>query len=83
MLVAAEQVAGAGSEGVVVVDIDRNGLAFEHGFKTGDVIAWNLQAWLADPKTPAQLVIRPGEREAIEWAEAIPLETAAELKAFG
>ena len=24
-----------------------------------------------------------GEREAIEWAEAIPLETAAELKAFG
>ena len=38
MLAAAEQVAGAGSEGVVVVDIDRNGLAFEHGFKTGDVI---------------------------------------------
>lgn len=24
-----------------------------------------------------------GEREAVEWAEAIPLETAAELKAFG
>jgi serine protease Do len=38
MLAAAEQVAGAGSEGVVVIDIDRNGLAFEHGFKTGDVI---------------------------------------------
>jgi len=38
MLVVAEQVAGAGSEGVVVVDIDRNGLAFEHGLKTGDVI---------------------------------------------
>ena len=38
MLAAAEQVAGGGSEGVVVVDIDRNGLAFEHGFKTGDVI---------------------------------------------
>jgi len=39
-------------------------------FKTGDVIAWNLQAWLADPKTPAQLVIRPGEREAIEGINA-------------
>lgn len=38
MLAAAEQVAGAGAEGVVVIDIDRNGLAFEHGFKTGDVI---------------------------------------------
>lgn len=35
-------------------------------FKTGDVIAWDLQRWLADPATPAQLVIRPGEREAIE-----------------
>ena len=34
----AEHVAGSGSEGVVVVDIDQNGLAFEHGFKTGDVI---------------------------------------------
>lgn len=39
-------------------------------FKTGDVIAWNLQAWLADPKTAARLVIRPGEREAIEGLNA-------------
>ena len=39
-------------------------------FKTGDVIAWNLQAWLADPKKPAQLIIRPGEREAIEGINA-------------
>jgi len=38
MLAAAEHVAGGGAEGVVVVDIDRNGLAFEHGFKTGDII---------------------------------------------
>jgi serine protease Do len=38
MLAAAEHVAGGGSEGVVVVDIDPNGLASEHGFKTGDVI---------------------------------------------
>jgi prolyl oligopeptidase len=35
-------------------------------FKTGDVIAWNLDQWLANPATPAQLVIRPTEREAIE-----------------
>ena len=34
----AEHVAGAGSEGVIVIDLDRNGLAFEHGFKIGDII---------------------------------------------
>jgi prolyl oligopeptidase len=39
-------------------------------FKTGDVIAWDLQAWLADPKAPARLVIRPGEREAVEGINA-------------
>jgi serine protease Do len=38
MLAPASQVAGSGSEGVVVTDIDPNGLASEHGFKTGDVI---------------------------------------------
>ncbi len=38
MLAPADQVAGSGSEGVVVTDIDPNGLASEHGFKTGDVI---------------------------------------------
>ncbi|MDI1325572.1 MAG: prolyl oligopeptidase family serine peptidase [Brevundimonas sp.] len=35
-------------------------------FKTGDVIAWDLDRWLADPATPARLVIRPTGREAIE-----------------
>jgi len=35
-------------------------------FTSGDVIAWDLDAWLADPATPAQLIIRPGERESIE-----------------
>ena len=35
-------------------------------FAAGDVIAWPLQAWLADQATPATLVIHPGEREAIE-----------------
>jgi len=38
MLAPAGQVAGSGSEGVVVTEVDPNGLASEHGFKTGDVI---------------------------------------------
>jgi serine protease Do len=38
MLAPAGQVAGSGPEGVVVTDVDPNGLASEHGFKTGDVI---------------------------------------------
>jgi serine protease Do len=37
-LAPAGSVAGAGSEGVVVTEIDPNGLAAERGFKTGDVI---------------------------------------------
>jgi serine protease Do len=38
MLAPAGQVAGSGSEGVVVTNVDPNGLASEHGLKTGDVI---------------------------------------------
>jgi serine protease Do len=38
MLVSAEHVAGAGSDGVLVIDLDRNRLAFEHGFQIGDII---------------------------------------------
>ncbi len=38
MLAAAEHVAGGGSEGVIVVDLDQGGAAFEHGFKVGDII---------------------------------------------
>jgi serine protease Do len=38
MLAPAGQVAGSGSEGVVVTEVDPNGLASEHGFKAGDVI---------------------------------------------
>jgi serine protease Do len=37
-VVPAGQVAGSGSEGVVVTDVDPNGLASDQGFKTGDVI---------------------------------------------
>lgn len=39
-------------------------------FRTGDVFAWDLDAWLADPATPARLIIRPSEREAIEGITA-------------
>jgi prolyl oligopeptidase len=39
-------------------------------FKTGDVFAWNLDAWLADPTAPAQLIIRPGARESVESINA-------------
>ena len=38
MLAPAAQVAGRGSEGVVVMGSIRNGIASEHGFKTGDII---------------------------------------------
>ena len=37
-LAPAGEVAGSGSEGVVVTDVDPDGVAAEHGFKTGDVI---------------------------------------------
>ena len=37
-LAPARQVAGSGSEGVVVTDVDANGIAADHGMKTGDVI---------------------------------------------
>ncbi|MES2834716.1 MAG: prolyl oligopeptidase family serine peptidase [Pseudomonadota bacterium] len=35
-------------------------------FTTGDVIAYDLNAWLADPTVQARLVIHPGPREAVE-----------------
>jgi serine protease Do len=37
-LAPAAQVAGSGAEGVVVTEVDPNGLASEHGMKAGDVI---------------------------------------------
>ncbi|MGO4408445.1 MULTISPECIES: prolyl oligopeptidase family serine peptidase [unclassified Brevundimonas] len=58
-------------KGQLVVTVKQNWTAPSgQEFKTGDVIAWNLQAWLADPKAPAQLVIRPGAREAVEAISA-------------
>jgi serine protease Do len=38
MLAPAGEVAGGGAEGVVVVQMDPNGLASAHGVKTGDII---------------------------------------------
>src|SRR5262249_57233803 len=37
-VVPAGQVAGSGSEGVVVTEVDPNGIASDQGVKTGDVI---------------------------------------------
>ena len=37
-LAPAGEIAGSGSEGVVVTEIDPDGLASEHGLKSGDVI---------------------------------------------
>jgi len=37
-LAPAGQVAGSGSEGVVVTEVDPNGIASDQGFQTGDVI---------------------------------------------
>ena len=39
-------------------------------FLTGDVISWDLDAWLADEKVMARRIIRPGEREAVEGISA-------------
>lgn len=58
-------------QGQLVVTTDQDWTAPSgQEFKTGDVIAWDLQRWLADPATPAQLIIRPTEREAIEGITA-------------
>ena len=37
-LAPAREIAGSGSEGVVVTEVDPDGLASEHGLKSGDVI---------------------------------------------
>ena len=54
-------------QGQLVVTTDQDWTAPSgQEFRTGDVIAWDLDRWLADPATAAQLVIRPSEREAIQ-----------------
>ena len=39
-------------------------------FKSGDLIAWPLDAWLEDQATPAVLVLRPTDRQAVEGVNA-------------
>ena len=39
-------------------------------FKTGDIFAYDLDAWLADKSVQAELVLSPGEREAVEGISA-------------
>ena len=54
-------------QGQLVFTTDQDWVAPSgQAFRTGDVIAYDLTSWLADPTGQAQLVIRPTEREAIE-----------------
>ncbi len=58
-------------DGMLVVTTDQDWTAPSgQAFQTGDVFAWPLADWLADPATPAQLIIRPTERQAIEGISA-------------
>ncbi|MBU1346756.1 MAG: prolyl oligopeptidase family serine peptidase [Alphaproteobacteria bacterium] len=58
-------------QGQLVVTIKQDWTAPSgQAFKTGDVVAWTLDAWLADQASPARLVIRPGPREAVEAINA-------------
>lgn len=38
-------------------------------FETGDLLSWDLERWLADPATPAVLILRPGPRETVEGVD--------------
>lgn len=39
-------------------------------FKTGDIFAYDFEAWMADKSVQAELVLSPGEREAVEGITA-------------
>jgi serine protease Do len=57
-LAPAGRVAGSGSEGVVVTNVDPSGVAAEHGFKTGDVI---FEVGGKGVSTPAEVRKQLGE----------------------
>src|SRR5262249_45145844 len=57
-LAPASEVAGSGSEGVVVTNVDPNGIGAEHGLKTGDVI---LEAGGRKGAPPAVIRNAPGD----------------------
>ena len=67
-------------QGQLVVTIKEDWTAPSgQAFRTGDVIAWNLDAWLADQAAPAQLIIRPGARESVESVTATRNKLAVAL----
>jgi len=58
-------------DGKLIVTTDQDWTAPSgQEFQTGDVLAYDLAAWLADPTVQAHLIIRPGPREAIEGITA-------------
>ena len=58
-------------DGRLIVTVKENWTAPSgQAFQTGDVIAWPLDAWLADAKTMAQVVLRPTERQSVESIRA-------------
>ena len=56
----AGEVAGSGSEGIVVTEVDPDGLASEHGLKSGDVI---LEVGGLKVATPAEMRKAIGEAQ--------------------
>ena len=67
-LAPAGQVAGSGTEGVVVTNVDPDGIASEHGFKTGDVIlevAGKKVASPADVRDALSEVHKDGKRSVL------------------
>ena len=57
---AAGEVAGSGSEGVVITEVDPEGVASEHGLKSGDVI---LEVGGSKVATPAEMHKAIGEAQ--------------------
>ncbi len=58
-------------DGRLVVSLKQDWIAPSgQEFRSGDLVAWPLEAWLADPATPAQLILRPTDRQAVEAINA-------------
>ena len=58
-------------DGQLVVTTDQDWTAPSgQSFKAGDIFAYDFKAWLADPTVQAQIIIRPGAREAVESVRA-------------
>lgn len=58
-------------DGKLVLSTDQDWTAPSgQSFKTGDVFAYDFNDWMANPATQAQLIISPGEREAVEGISA-------------